>query len=313
MAERIEESGPPAAVDVPERALPANPNCVAFAADAREVLAGRSWADVLREGARAALPFHEASGLGCAVGFSWRVQLDRKNVRHLQATMYFVFDGPASSAHLDGLERSVRDVRPGFGAGSIERVPATGVLALLVQDGAAHALVSADGGEAYVRRLKLRGAKIRPEQVPLRDAGPDVLPDELPRVRGIPPAYGEVDRESERMRLAFAMHFTRRIVEADGVVREGEEEFVSSVFPTDLVARLGLDDERVRAEYFESSGEALRAQLGHHDKLGLVGLFFSACYSDGSLDAREMRVLREAGEMLGLTREEVVKYLRRFW
>jgi uncharacterized tellurite resistance protein B-like protein len=183
----------------------------------------------------------------------------------------------------------------------------------MVFDGVAHALVSADGGEAYVRRLRLRGAKIRPEQVPLADVGPDVLPDELPRVRGIPPGYGEADRESERMRLAFAMHFTRRIVEADGVVREGEEEFVSNVFPTDLVNRLGLDDDGVRAEYFEAAGEALRNQLGHHDKLGLVGLFFSACYSDGSLDAREMRVLREAGEMLGLTREEVVKYLRRFW
>jgi uncharacterized tellurite resistance protein B-like protein len=308
--ERAEESR---AAELPERALPANPNCVSFAADAREVLAGRPWADVLREAARAALPFHEACGLACAVGFSWRVQLDRKNVRHLQATMYFVFDGPASSAHLDRLERSVREVRPSYGAGSIERVPATGVLAILVRDGAAHSLVSSDGGEAYVRRLRLRGAKIRPEQVPLREAGPDVLPEELARVRGIPPGYGEADRESERMRLAFAMHFTRRIVEADGVVREGEEEFVSNVFPTDLVSRLGLDDEGVRAEYFEAAGEALKAQLGHHDKLGLVGLFFSACYSDGSLDAREMRVLREAGEMLGLTREEVVKYLRRFW
>jgi uncharacterized tellurite resistance protein B-like protein len=53
--------------------------------------------------------------------------------------------------------------------------------------------------------------------------------------------------------------------------------------------------------------------LGHHDKLAMIGLFFSACYSDGSLDAREMRVLKEAGEMLGLTTREVVDYLQRFW
>jgi hypothetical protein len=31
------------------------------------------------------------------------------------------------------------------------------------------------------------------------------------------------------------------------------------------------------------------------------------------LDAREMKVLKEAGEALGLTREEVVQYLQRFW
>ena len=45
----------------------------------------------------------------------------------------------------------------------------------------------------------------------------------------------------------------------------------------------------------------------------MVGLFFSACYSDGNLDAREMRVLKEAGEALGLTRQEVAAYLERFW
>jgi uncharacterized tellurite resistance protein B-like protein len=88
---------------------------------------------------------------------------------------------------------------------------------------------------------------------------------------------------------------------------------MSSVFPDDLMARLGLEDDAACDEYLQAAYEELPALLGYHDKLGLIGLFFSACYSDGSLDAREMRVLKEAGEALGLTREEVVKYLRRFW
>ena len=53
--------------------------------------------------------------------------------------------------------------------------------------------------------------------------------------------------------------------------------------------------------------------LGHHDKLAMIGLFFSACYSDGTLDAREMRVLKDAADALGVERERVVQYLQRFW
>lgn len=297
---------------MPERVLPANPNCVSFVVEATAEVAGRPWAEALRSAARAGLPFHAASGLPCMVGLSWRAQLDRKNRRHLHVQQYFVFDGPATSAHLDALERSVCAEVPGFGAGSIERVPVTGVSALLVRDGVAHALVLRSGGRLAVRHLAFRDGKVQPEEVDL-DAAGDLLPLEMPRVVGIAPAYGEAERESERMRLAFALHFARRIVEADGVVRPDEEEFLRAVFPSDLVTRLGLDDVAVRDEYFDAAREALAVQLGHHDKLGLVGLFFSACYSDGSLDAREMRVLREAGELLGLTREEVVKYLRRFW
>ena len=45
----------------------------------------------------------------------------------------------------------------------------------------------------------------------------------------------------------------------------------------------------------------------------MIGLFFSACYSDGALDAREMRVLREAGESLGMETRDVARYLERFW
>ena len=115
------------------------------------------------------------------------------------------------------------------------------------------------------------------------------------------------------MRLAFAMHFCDRVVRADGVVHVEEAEFVANVFPADLVRRLGLDAEATRAEHLRAALEVLPQRLGHHDKLGLVGLLFSACYSDGTLDAREMRVLKEAGEALGLTKEHVVKYLRRFW
>jgi uncharacterized tellurite resistance protein B-like protein len=167
--------------------------------------------------------------------------------------------------------------------------------------------------EPWIRKLVLSEDRVVPRIVPLSSAEPDDIVTELPQAIAVAGAYGEADREAERMRLAFARHFSHRIVEADGHVRAGEEEFLANVFPPDLVQRLGLDEADVEAEYLAAAREALPGQLGHHDKLGLVGLLFSACYADGSLDAREMRVLREAGETLGLSREAVVKYLRRFW
>lgn len=298
-----------------EHALPVNPNCVSFAARAAEVLPGRSWAEVLRLGARAVEPFHRACGLPVLVGFSWRVALDRKNHRFTQLTAYFVFDGPATAAHLDTLEAAVAAAHPAFSHGSIERVPATGASALLACDGVVHGLWGRDvaGGEPWLRKLDWQDGRIQPRIVPASEATAAEVVEELPQVIGVPARYGDADRESERMRLAFARHFAQRIVEADGVVQEAEAEFMANVFPPDLRVRLGLQDPALEAEYLEAARERLPHQLGHHDKLGLVGLFFSACYSDGSLDAREMKVIKDAGEVLGLSREEVVKYLRRFW
>jgi uncharacterized tellurite resistance protein B-like protein len=129
----------------------------------------------------------------------------------------------------------------------------------------------------------------------------------------VPAPYTDSEREVERMRLAFALRFVDRIVAADGVVRDDERAFVSNVFPPDLLERLGLTEAPVVEEYFDEARESLPVVLGHHDKLALVGLFFSACASDGQLDAREMRILKEGGELLGLTRDEVVNYLRRLW
>lgn len=294
--------------------LPANPNCVSFAAEAHEVLVGRTWAEVLRLGLRIATPFHEASGLAVLVGFGWRVALDRKNRRHSQVTVYFVFDGPATAGHLDALDAAVEGEVIRFGAGSIERIPANGIRSVLLSGGQPHLILSeGEGSTPWLRRLELVQGKINPVQVALQDAGSDDVPPELVPTVGLPAPYGDQERETERMRLAFARHFSTKIVEADGVVRDGEAEFMTSVFPAELLERLGLTHDAVQQEYLEAARDSLGGILGHHDKLGLIGLFFSACYSDGSLDAKEMRILKEAGDWLGLTREEVVKYLRRFW
>jgi uncharacterized tellurite resistance protein B-like protein len=300
---------------VREEPLPANPNCVSFATDAGRLFGKRSWADLQRLAIDVGQPFHDECQLPTLVGYAWRVALDRKNERQNQGQLWFVFDGPATSAHLDLLESCAQSTGVGFGPASIERTPATGAPAIYLCGGRPHAVWTVDetAPEPWLRKLQLLDGRITPVHVSASAASAADRLADLPDLIGVPAPYSEAEREGERMRLAFALRLVDRIVQADGVVRDDEKQFVSNLFPTDLLQRLGLDESAAVDEYFAEACEALPILLGHHDKLALVGLFFSACCSDGSLDAREMRVLKEGGEMLGLSREQVVKYLQRFW
>ncbi|MEZ4241824.1 MAG: TerB family tellurite resistance protein [Myxococcota bacterium] len=309
----------PAVVPSTEQQLVANPNCVAFATEADRLFGAddhvRSWGDLQRLAADVVLAFHGETGLPTLAGYAWRVALTRRNDRITQGLLYIALDGPATAAHLDALERSVQGLDLGFGPGSVERVPVNGAPAVIASEGRACGVWSREEGDAepWLRRIERDGPAVRGVIVRASEARADDVCDGLDQIVGVPAPYGEAEREIERMRLSFALRFTRRIVEADGVVREGETEFLATVFPPDLVRRLGLDEQQLQDEYYEAARDQLRVVLGYHDKLALVGLFFSACFSDGSLDAREMRLLKDAGETLGLTREQVVKYLRRFW
>jgi uncharacterized tellurite resistance protein B-like protein len=298
-----------------EEPLPSNPNCVSFTTDAAALFGGRSWASLQQLAISVGGPFHEESRLPTLVGYAWRVALDRKNERLSQGQLWCVFDGPATSAHLDLLEASVAQVGLGFGPATVERTPVSGAASIYLFGGRPHVVWSVDATspEPWLRKLLLVDGRVVPVQVPLSQATEEDRVGELPAVIGVPAPYSESEREGERMRIAFAIRLVDRIVRADGVVHDGERRFVVDLFPPDLLQRLGLEHPAAVDEYFEAAKEALPIQLGHHDKLALVGLFFSACASDGSLDAREMRVLKEGGEMLGLSREQVVKYLRRFW
>ena len=309
------QNGPGAAPAVSTRALPGNPNCVSFAARASDVLTPRSWGRVLELAEAVLSSFHEVSGLTVVAGFGARVALDRRNRRQSQVTMYLLMDGPATAAHMDHLDRTVAHNPIRWSVATIERLPVNGVHCLCAHEGVVSLVVSGPEGEPTVPWLALRDGAVRGEEVPLSSVV-DQLGERFattPRIRLGPPSYGDAERETERMRLAFAQAFAQRIIEADGIIQDDEEAFMASVFSPGTMARLGLSDASVRDEYFEASLRELPGRLGHHDKLALVGLFFTACYSDGSLDAREMRVLKDAADALGVERARVVKYLQRFW
>jgi uncharacterized tellurite resistance protein B-like protein len=293
--------------------LPGNPNCVAFAASARDVLADRSWGRV-QELARGVLErFHSACELPIVVGFAGRMALDRKNRRQSQVCMYFLFDGPASVEHMDLLDATMAHNPVAWSDAHIERLPANGVSSLFAVDGRVHLVVRQEADGLRVSRLRQRGHAVRVRDDLLEELGPDDVLVDLPRVCCGPPTYGEAERHVERLRLAFALQFAQRIVEADGIVRDDEAEFMSTVFSHEALSRLRLVDASDQQRMFDEALEVLPSRLGHHDKLALIGLFFTACYSDGTLDAREMRVLKDASDALGVERTRVVKYLQRFW
>ncbi len=293
--------------------LPTNPNCVTFAASAADVLVGRPWSDVQQMAAKPLEKFFDASGISPCAFYSWRVSRDRKNNRVPQVTMQFVFDGPATAAHLDIIESTVAVSPVLWSESSIERIPANSIPSLMVNGGGLIQLWRTLDGDDIAEHLELVDLGVRIGQTTHANAKSRQFINGASHARFRRANVDEHDESLERMRLIFAEHYSRRIIEADGVVKEDEQHFMDTVFPEIMMRRMGLDDHAVRVEWYDESVRRLPALLGHHDKLAMVGLFFSACYSDGSLDAREMRVLKEAGEVLGLTRQDVVKYLQRFW
>jgi len=297
-----------------EVVLPTNPNCVSFSAEAADVLVDRTWADVLDSAARVLQLFWRSSRLPALVCLSVRGTLDRRNRTHTEFSCAFVFDGPATREDLQVLEREFQRDRVRWSEASIERIPQDCIQALLVHDGHLFQLwTELDDGSVRAFRYEWEDGRPRVVRMAPETTNADRFLPNAKHAIGVPARLADHDYDVERMRLAFAHHFAQKIVEADGIIQPDETRFMEQVFPDVLLDRLGIAGAEARALWRDRSFEVLPKILGHHDKLALVGLFFSVCYSDSSLDAREMKVLKDASEILGIDRNEVVNYLRRFW
>jgi len=289
--------------------LPTNPNGITYAADASQVLAGRPWADVQRMAARAIRSFHEGSGMDIAAYFSWLTGLGEGEERKSQVRLVFVIDGPASASQLAGLTDVLSKSAVDWSGPLIERVPPNMVRSLLMREGTLYQLWTRMGEDMYHYRLALHGlGAVRVSRTsPDRARADWFLPD---IVHAEAEVVAPLNVELERMRLAFAQHYAQQVIEADGRIDSGEKAFMDATFPPDLLAVMRLTETSRREQCFLDALRELPSLLGHHDKLALIGLLFSASYSDGSVDTREMRVLKDAGDKLGLDKEDVVSYLR---
>lgn len=295
-----------------EIAVPTNPNCILFAAPA-VVAMQKGWLALQRRAWSALEQFYSQSGIDCVACFGRRAWLDRRNQAVDQVTLMFVVDGPASSDDLLKLEHAVRGLDHTWSEGSMESIPPDAFPSLCVKSGKMYQLWSTIDGQPRVLRLdQVDGRLVIAGQGP-GDVGPA---DFLPYVRHVTAARRKVrdeDYRMERMRIAFAHHFAQRIIESDGVITGDEREFMARVFPSDVMQAMGMDSHEARKAALDEALAELPVSLGHHDKLAMIGLFFSVCHSDGSLATAEMRELKEAASVLGLEGAEVVGYLRRLW
>lgn len=295
-----------------EVALPTNPNCILYAAEAHSAMAV-GWPKLQRLAWSALEQFYSACGIDCVAYFGRRAWLDRRNEPVGQVLLMFVMDGPASSEDLGRIHAAVRMGPVAFDEGSMESMPPDAFPTLCVKSGKMYQLWSVIDGER--KALRLDRVEERLAVVGL-SPGAATSADFLPYVKHVSAARRKVkdeDYRMERMRIAFAHHYSERIIEADGVLHAEERQFMKRVFPDDVMQSMGMDTREARQIALAEALEQLPHLLGYHDKLAMIGLFFSVCHSDGTLDAREMRVLKDAAAVLGVEGTQVVEYLTRLW
>ncbi len=294
--------------------LPTNPNALIYGANATEVLRGRPFTDVQRICARALDRFGQSSGLVAEVLFGWRIVQDRRNVRSTQVTASFVVDGPAGAIEIGLIDAVMEASSIPWTPMTIERVPRNAVHSLISRGGSVEQIWVEEQGELVASRLVLHPDDV----VRIHRTRPDVARADafLPgvgHVVGVERDLTEADLEIARMRLAWTLDHARQIVAADGKIDAQEARFLETVFPETVLNEMRIGSEAERAAVAAVAKERLPNVLGYHDKLALVSLLFSCSYSDGQLEASEMKVVREAGAALGLSRDDVVAWLRRYW
>ena len=301
------------AVQVQTAILPSNPNCVLFTTDADGLFGRRTQGQLMREMMTLAGPMHGQSSLPVLVGLGWRVIQDRRNQRAVLGTVFFVFDGPATADDIARLERSVFGGSQPFHGSSIERVPSEVVWAGVWYDGRPHLVVEP---EPETRRWFTRAftwdSRYDP---PVGVIAIDSESEDLPAWQRVTPGsttYSDAEEHIERMRLAFALHHALRILHTTNAP-SADRGYFDELFPPDLVHRLELHDPSRRWAAVEEARRILPQVLGHHDKLAMVGLLFSVCFSDGPLGATQMKALRDAAHELGVSNDQVVRYLQRLW
>ncbi|MCB9670827.1 MAG: TerB family tellurite resistance protein [Alphaproteobacteria bacterium] len=295
-----------------EIALPTNPNCVLYAAPAAQAM-DEGWTALQRTAWSALEQFYSSCGIDCVAYFGRRSWLDRRNHTVSQLLLMFVMDGPASSSDLQLIEAVFKRSPVQWSVGAMESMPQDAFPSLCVKSGKMYQLWSSIEGRPRYLRMKMAG-----DRLSIVGASEDAVTtaDFLPYMKHVVAGRRRVrdeDWRMERMRIAFAHHYSKAIMEADGVIHADEREFMSRVFPPDVMESMGMSDHEARQVALGEAMEQLPALLGHHDKLAMVGLFFSVCHADGNLDAREMRVLKDAASVLGLDGNEVVAYLTRLW
>lgn len=273
------------------------------------------WDHIIRVVSSSLRNFHEVSGADAMVWFDLTEWVTRSKRPTLLLAVYFCTDARARKEDLNAFE-------PALGAsglpwavdGVMVRPRKARPVLVTVEGEPAHIWIERpEHKEAFTLMMGAEAERVTWRTHRLQgDVEAAFLP-EMGHVIGRLSVPDPSERARvDRLKLVFAHSVAHRIVEADGVVDEGEAAFLQSRFPPERLAALELGPEQREEALAEAEAE-LATLLGHHEKLALLSTFYAACYADGRLEVRELRVLKEAAAVLGLERDEVVGYLQRLW
>ena len=120
---------------------------------------------------------------------------------------------------------------------------------------------------------------------------------------------GGAERETLRMKYAFAIRLVKNVIEADEKILPEEEAYFYECFPPEFLQVLQLSDVEEQDRLYTRAVEELPTLLSEDQKLELIGMFLGAGVSDGELDFREFGVVEAASAALGLPLERLVDYI----
>lgn len=112
--------------------------------------------------------------------------------------------------------------------------------------------------------------------------------------------------ELERLKIAFALYVTRKIVNADDSVHPDEVKLVHKMFPLNRLESLGFMEpgtQKLTPAFHEARKQAV-AQLPNlltsPEKEDFVRWFREVCQADGHVDQREMEIVAKVEKILGM-------------
>jgi len=293
--------------------LPAALTGPAFSVDARIILGpNREWR-VLEEQVLGALwRLSEAHGHD---GVAWFCALAPDGSGGAQRLGLLVsWDGPVGDEEADTLLAALRATGVNWRSEGHRAIPRRAFPCVALKEGFTYQLWVEGRRGLSVPTLAFEDDDLLQARTALEAADPTSFPPRVIHAVGIhvPHQDEEID-PLEMHTVVFALNVCERLIEADGVVSEGEIEFLRRIFPPRRLERFGLQDRVKFLLLRQNAGEALARTMPHGEKLSLMGLFWRAGESDGAVDPVQLQILQDAAFQLQLDWEEVESYLRGIW
>lgn len=273
------------------------------------------WSHLVRVLSASLRSFHAASGAEAMVWMDLTEWMNRRKQPALLLAVYICTDARASKRDLASLEPALAGSGLKWAVDGVMRRPRSARPVLVTVGGrAAQIWIDRRGRQVAYGIVMGRGAERIGWRTHVRAEATeaDFIPELTHVIGHLSVADPEQRRRIERMKLVFAHAVAHRIMLADGVLEHGEETFLLTRFPEERLVQLGLGPE-VREKALAEAEAELSSLLGHHEKLALLSTFYAACYADGRIEVRELRVLKEAATVLGLEPVDVSGYLQRLW